>query len=73
VPDAQIWREAGLLAGILARLQGYGAGDRNRVLSDALLFCTARKHGLTVLSRNLKDFDLLQQLDPSGRVVFYRL
>jgi predicted nucleic acid-binding protein len=72
-PDLEIWREAGLLTGVLARLQGYGAGDRYRVFSDALLFCTARKYGLTVLSRNLKDFDLLQQLDPSGRVVFYNV
>lgn len=72
-PDSEIWREAGVLTGVLARLQGYSAGDRNRVLSDALLFCTARKYGLTLLSRNLRDFDLLQQLDPSGRVLFYDL
>jgi hypothetical protein len=26
-----------------------------------------------VLSRNIRDFDLLQQLDPSGKVVFYKL
>jgi predicted nucleic acid-binding protein len=72
-PDLEIWREAGVLTGVLARLQGYSVSDRNRMLSDALLFCTARKYGLTVLSRNLRDFDLLQQLDPSGRVLFYSL
>jgi predicted nucleic acid-binding protein len=72
VPDPGIWREAGILSGILARLQGYGRHDRRRALNDALLFASARKHGCTVLTRNIVDFDLLEQLDPSGSVLFYK-
>ncbi len=72
-PDPEIWREAGVLSGMLARTQGYGPEQRRRVLNDALLFATARKYGCAVLSRNVRDFDLLQQLDPSGRVIFYRI
>jgi len=71
-PDREIRREAGLLSGTLARIQGYGREQRRRVLNDALLFATARKYGCTVLSGNVRDFDLLQQLDPSGRVMFYK-
>jgi predicted nucleic acid-binding protein len=71
-PDGEIWREAGLLSGTLARIQGYGREQRRRVLNDALLFATARKYGCAVLSRNVRDFDLLQQLGPSGRVMFYK-
>ena len=71
-PDSEIWREAGILSGILARLQRYGREQRRRALNDALLFATARKHGCTVLTRNVADFDLLEQLDPSGRVLFYK-
>lgn len=71
-PDSEIWREAGILSGILARLQGYGKDQRRRALNDALLFATARKHGCAVLTRNVADFDFLQQLDPSGKVLFYR-
>jgi hypothetical protein len=41
-------------------------------LNDALIFATARKHGLTALTRNTDDFDLLQQLDPFGKVFFLR-
>jgi len=70
--DSEIWREAGILSGTLARLQGYKSGQRRRVLNDALLFATARKHGCSVLTRNVLDFDFLQQLDPSGKVLFYR-
>jgi predicted nucleic acid-binding protein len=70
-PDRETWLVAGVLSGILARLQGYGPADRRRVLNDALIFATARKHGMTVLTRNIDDFDFLQQLDPSGKVVFY--
>ena len=71
-PDPEIWREAGVLSGVLARLQGYGRDHRRRALNDALLFATARKHGCTVLTRNVVDFDLLAQLDPTGKVLFYR-
>lgn len=71
-PDSEIWREAGILSGTLARLQGIAKDQRRRILNDALLFASARKYGCTVLTRNLVDFDLLQQLDPSGRVLFYK-
>lgn len=72
VPDTDIWREAGILSGTLTRLQGTTKDQRRRVLNDALLFASARKYGCTVLTRNVGDFDLLQQLDPSGRVLFYK-
>jgi predicted nucleic acid-binding protein len=72
VPDPEIWREAGILSGILARLQAYRRHQRRRALNDALLFASARKHGCTVLTRNVIDFDLLEQLDPSGTVLFYK-
>ena len=71
-PDREIWRDAGILTGAIARLQGIPRSDRRRILNDALIFATARKHGHTVLTRNIIDFDFLQQLDPSGRVTFYR-
>ena len=73
VPDREIWRDAGLLTGTIARLQGTPKQDRRRILNDALIFATARKNGHTVLTRNVVDFDFLHQLDASGRVMFYRV
>src|ERR1700685_577659 len=73
VPDVVVWREAGILSGVLSRVQGYDKGQRRRLMNDALIFVTARRHGCTVLTRNVGDFDLLQQLDPTGRVLFYRV
>ena len=70
-PDRDVWREAGVLAGLVARLQGYGKEAHRRVLNDTLIFLTAAKHGCCVLTRNLSDFDLLLQLEPRGRVLFY--
>jgi predicted nucleic acid-binding protein len=70
-PDREAWVDAAVLAGVLARLQGYDKLNRKRVLNDALLFSIARKHGLSVLTRNIIDFDFLQQLEPTGRVLFY--
>jgi predicted nucleic acid-binding protein len=72
VPDPEIWRQAGTLSGVLGRLHGYGKDQRRRALNDALLLASAGKHGCVVRTRNVADFDLLQQLDPSGGVLFYK-
>jgi predicted nucleic acid-binding protein len=71
VPDREAWREAGILAGTLARLQTFGKNERRRALNDALIFLSASKNGCVVLTRNISDFDLLMQLDPKGQAVFY--
>ncbi len=70
-PDARAWSEAGILAGLLARLQHYGKSDRRRVLNDALIFLSATNGGCAVLTRNIVDFDFLMQLAPFGTAIFY--
>jgi hypothetical protein len=72
VPDGDVFGRAALLAGMLCRLQGYGADRKLRALADCVLFLQAQKLGLTVLTANTGDFDMLLQLVPSGRVLFYR-
>lgn len=71
-PDRAIWRDAAILTGVLSRLQRATAEDRGRTMNDALIFLTALRNECTVLSRNVRDFELLQQLVPEGRVLFYR-
>ena len=44
VPDVVVWREAGILSGVLSRVQGYDKGQRRRLMNDALIFVTARRH-----------------------------
>jgi predicted nucleic acid-binding protein len=68
-PDAQVWTEAGLIAGTLARTQGYGKAQLKGLLADALIYLTATKAGLPVLTADRADFDIIQQLAPEGRVV----
>ena len=70
-PDREVWREAGMIAGLLARLQHYGKADQRRALNDALILLSAAKADLTVLTRNTRDYDLLMQLDPHCKAVFY--
>lgn len=71
-PDAEAWMIAGTLAGMVAHLQNYTADHRRRALADALILVSAKKAGLTVLTANVAEFDLLQQLYPAARVAFYR-
>jgi predicted nucleic acid-binding protein len=70
-PDRDTWREAGMLAGLLARLQGYGKNEQRRALNDALIFLTAAKNGCVVLTRNISEFDLLMQVDARGQAILY--
>lgn len=77
IPDHRLTRpsvraagEAGILAGLTARLAGRGFGAD--LLNDALLLLHAAEMGCTLLTRNLTDFDLLQQTVPSARLLFYR-
>jgi predicted nucleic acid-binding protein len=71
-PDADIIGRAAILGGILSRVQAHHKDDRLRAINDCILFLQATKLGFTVLSRNIKDFDFLLQLIPTGRVLFYR-
>jgi predicted nucleic acid-binding protein len=70
-PVAQIWADAGLVAGTLARTQGFQPHQRRELLNDALILLTAAKAGLAVLTSDRDHYDLLQRLCPEGRFVFY--
>lgn len=70
-PDPDIWVEAGLIAGTLARTQGYQASQRKECLNDALILLTAAKAGLPVLTANRDEFDLIQQIALETRFVHY--
>jgi predicted nucleic acid-binding protein len=73
-PDIEIWGKAGMLAGKALRLGRIAPGDghERKLLNDSLIYLQARKVGAGVLTRNVRDFDLLEQLVPSGTVIFYR-
>jgi predicted nucleic acid-binding protein len=71
-PDIEVLGRAALLSGILCRLQGYEKDGKLRALQDCVLFLQARKLGLVVLTANVGDYDILLQLIPAGRALFYR-
>ena len=71
-PDVECWGAAGMLAGVLFRSGGFQKGQDKALLADALILLQAAKSGYAVLTRNLAHFDLLSQLLPASRVVFYR-
>ena len=71
-PDTEVLGRAALLSGILCRLQGYEKDGKLRALQDCVLFLQAQKLGLVALTANLSDYDILLQLIPAGRALFYR-
>jgi predicted nucleic acid-binding protein len=71
-PTQSSWGTAGMLAGLAFRLGGYQPGQEGKLLNDALIFLQALESGQAVLTGNIRDFDLLNQLLPEGRIILYR-
>ena len=71
-PDAEVLGRGALLAGMICRLQGYHKDARLKAQQDCVLFLQALKSGFTVLTANVREFDILLQLVPTGRALFYR-
>jgi len=71
-PDIEVLGRAALLSGILCRLQGYERVHKLRALQDCVLFLQAQKLGLVAVTANVSDYDILLQLIPTGRALFYR-
>ncbi|GGD99385.1 hypothetical protein GCM10011390_17740 [Aureimonas endophytica] len=71
-PDSDVMGRAAVYAGILSRTQGYGDDARMKALHDCVLFLQAEKLGLTLLTANAAEFDILLQMRPTGRILLYR-
>jgi predicted nucleic acid-binding protein len=69
-PSTNVLGEAGILAGLAARLAGIRSGPA--LLNDAALYLQAIEQGQTLLTRNVREFDWFDQLLPTRRVLFYR-
>jgi hypothetical protein len=72
IPDAQVWSGAGVLAGALARTQGFQRYQRKECLNDALIYLTAAKAGLPVLTSDRNQFDLIQHFAPEGQFIRFQ-
>ncbi len=70
-PDRDAYVEAGIITGTLVRTQSLGAPECRKLMHDVLVFLTACQIGCPVLTANANDFDLIQQLAPRGKVVYY--
>jgi predicted nucleic acid-binding protein len=70
-PSLRAAGEAGMLAGLAARLTGRAAAQA--LLNDSLILLHAAETGCVLLTRNVMDFDVLQQLAPQTQVLLYRI
>jgi predicted nucleic acid-binding protein len=59
-PDPDTWVDAGIQS-----------HQRKESLNDTLILLTAAKAGLAVLTANCGDFDLIQQIAPESRFIYY--
>lgn len=70
-PTRDVMLDAAVYAGLLCRLQSFGKDCRMKALHDCTLFFQARKLGSTLVTANVADFDLLQQMQSEGHILFY--
>ena len=69
-PSARAYGEAGILAGMVARVTNRKADQA--LLNDALLHGQAIEQGHALLTRNSVDFNLLDRLQPGHVIVYER-
>jgi predicted nucleic acid-binding protein len=69
-PDPEVWTSAGIVAGTLAGTQGFQPHQRKQCLNDAVIYLTAAKAGIPLLTANRVEFDLIEQLAPGGAVLY---
>lgn len=69
-PSTRAFGEAGMLAGLTARLTGQPR-DMG-LLNDAALFLQAAEMGCDLLTGNLRDFDWFDQLLPGSGLLLYQ-
>jgi hypothetical protein len=70
-PSPDAWTEGAVVAGILARTQGFPRADRRELLFDALLLLTSVEQDAFLVSRNIRHMDLLLRLKPEAKVLLY--
>jgi predicted nucleic acid-binding protein len=70
--SAGVLLEAGIVSGLVFRLGGFRPGQEVAALNDAAIYLHSLERGYTVLTRNIRDFDFMNQIVPSGRIIFYR-
>jgi hypothetical protein len=69
--SADVVIEAGILAGLVFRLCGLQPGREVAALNDAIVYLHAMANGQEVLTRKVWDFDVMNQILPDGRILFY--
>jgi predicted nucleic acid-binding protein len=70
-PSERVLGEAGILAGLVARLASVELPQGHALLNDAVLYLQAAEQGQMLLTRNIREFDWFDQLLPGGRAIFY--
>jgi predicted nucleic acid-binding protein len=70
-PSLKAFGEAGILAGVAARLTSAASVRRQVLLNDAVLYMQAMEQGHVLLTRNVREFDWFDQILPNDRVLFY--
>jgi hypothetical protein len=68
-PSDRTFGEAGMLAGLTARLTGQP--NSVALLNDAMLFLHASEMGCDLLTGNIRDFDWFDQLMPGTGLLLY--
>jgi predicted nucleic acid-binding protein len=59
-PSVADWWEAGRLVRIIGDKRDWDINKRREFQNDALIALTARRHGATIVTTNLPDFELLR-------------
>lgn len=73
-PSTKAIIQAGIVTGVIARRKTLPRHDRQPMLNDVTLLFHALEKGCVLLTGNISDFDLIEQVVPAARmrVLYYR-
>jgi predicted nucleic acid-binding protein len=63
-PTPLNWSETGRVLCLLKQRHGFDSGRMRALVNDALIAISARDSGATVITANLKDFTMIQEIRP---------
>lgn len=70
-PTHEDWALANALLSALHRTNNFDKNKRREMLTDALIYVSARAAQACVVTANTTDFDLLEQALPGGQVLYF--
>jgi predicted nucleic acid-binding protein len=72
VPTENHWVEAQAVVATIGRCNSFTKDKRRELVMDALFYVSARDADVRIVTANVRDYDLIDQVAKNGKLLFYK-